>query len=50
VIYEILSDPKYRDRAAAIGAQVQEEHGVKQAGDALEALVLRAQSKEIAVS
>jgi UDP:flavonoid glycosyltransferase YjiC (YdhE family) len=46
VIYEVLSEPKYRDRAEAIGAGVQAEDGVKKAGDALEALALRTQAKE----
>jgi rhamnosyltransferase subunit B len=40
-IREMLAEPKYRERAAAIGAQVCGENGVKEACDALEQLALR---------
>jgi rhamnosyltransferase subunit B len=41
VIGEMLAEPKYRERAAAIGAQVRAENGLLEAGDALEQLALR---------
>ncbi len=41
LIREMLSEPKYRARAAAIGFQVQAEDGVAKAVDALETLALR---------
>jgi rhamnosyltransferase subunit B len=37
-IREMLGEPKYRERAAAIGAQICGEDGVKEACDALESL------------
>jgi rhamnosyltransferase subunit B len=39
VIREMLEDPKYKERAAAIGMQMEGEHGVCTAVDALEALI-----------
>lgn len=45
LIREILADPKYRERATTIGAQIQTEHGLKAAGDALEELATRIGSK-----
>jgi rhamnosyltransferase subunit B len=41
LIREMLDEPKYRERAAAIGALVRAEDGVKAAADALENLVRR---------
>ncbi len=46
-IHEILTDPTYSNRAETIGTQVRAENGVKEAGDALEALALRTQPKEM---
>jgi rhamnosyltransferase subunit B len=42
LIGEILAEPKYRERAAAIGAQVRGEDGLRAAADALGSLVRRA--------
>ena len=41
LIREMLAEPKYRERAATIGAQVRGENGLREAGDALEQLALR---------
>ena len=41
LIGEMLAEPKYRERAAAIGVQVRDEDGLREAGDALEQLALR---------
>jgi len=41
LIGEMLAEPKYRERAAVIGAQVCAENGLREAGDALEQLALR---------
>jgi rhamnosyltransferase subunit B len=41
LIGEMLAEPKYRERAAAIGAQVCAENGLREAGDALEQLAQR---------
>ncbi len=41
LIAEMLAEPKYHERAAAIGAQVRAENGLREAGDALEQLALR---------
>jgi UDP:flavonoid glycosyltransferase YjiC (YdhE family) len=39
-ISEMLQEPKYRERAAAVGVQLQQENGLKEAADALESLAL----------
>jgi rhamnosyltransferase subunit B len=36
-IREMLADPRYRDRATALGLELQQEHGLTAAADALEA-------------
>jgi UDP:flavonoid glycosyltransferase YjiC (YdhE family) len=41
LIREMLAEPKYRERAAAVGAQVRAENGLRDAGDALEDLARR---------
>jgi UDP:flavonoid glycosyltransferase YjiC (YdhE family) len=46
LIREILAEPKYRERAAAIGVQVRDEDGLREAGDALEQLALRSGSRK----
>ena len=38
LIHDILVDPKYRDRASAVGEKLSNENGIQQAVDALEAL------------
>ncbi|AXC10362.1 putative glucosyltransferase [Acidisarcina polymorpha] len=38
LIRDMLAEPKYRERAAALGLQLQKENGVHAAADALEAL------------
>ena len=38
LIREMLTEPKYRERAKVVGAQVSGENGVKAAADALENL------------
>jgi len=45
LIREILAEPKYRERAAAIGVQVRGERSLQKAGDALEALARRTRAK-----
>jgi UDP:flavonoid glycosyltransferase YjiC (YdhE family) len=42
LIEEILAEPKYKERAAAIGLQMQGEDGVQSAADALESLAAKA--------
>jgi rhamnosyltransferase subunit B len=46
VIREMLAESTYRKRAAAIGAQVRGEDGVKEACDALEQLTLRGSARK----
>jgi len=46
LIREMLAEPKYRERADGIGAQLRGENGVQSAVDALEALVARTKSAE----
>src|SRR5271170_4320503 len=41
LIGEMLAEPRYRTRAGAIGTQVRDENGLREAGDALEQLALR---------
>jgi UDP:flavonoid glycosyltransferase YjiC (YdhE family) len=45
LIREMLAEPKYRERAEAIGAQVRGEDGLRRAADALEALADRGASR-----
>jgi rhamnosyltransferase subunit B len=47
LIREMLAEPKYRERAAVIGAQVRAENGLREAGDALEQLALRGTAKKL---
>ena len=45
LIREMFAEPKYRERAAAIGVQVRGERSLQKAGDALEALARRTRAK-----
>src|SRR5271170_4126747 len=45
LIREVFAEPKFRERATAIGVQVRSENSLKEAGDALEALALRTRTR-----